>query len=119
MSRLLRCLEHNYIGYGVRRRRERVDTARCFHVESWRYYVASGEEDKQTGSQSITNGLTVALTLWEFRTSQVSRVHCDVSSASRVQADFITLDDNTCRLGLHSVAYGLELRGEARWSSQV
>lgn len=63
------------------------------------------------------NELAVALTLWEFRTPQVPRVHCNVSPASRVKADFITLDDNTRRLSLHSIAHGLELRGEAREGS--
>lgn len=61
----------------------------------------------------------MALTLWEFRTAQVPRVHGDVSSTSRVEADFIPLDDNTRRLGLHSVAYGLELRGEAPWKLEI
>lgn len=65
------------------------------------------------------NGLAEALTLWEFRTSQIPRVHGNVSSARRVEADFITLDDNARRLGLHSVTYGFELRANASWNSQV
>lgn len=80
--------------------------------------LCCSQDAKRTVSQSIANGLAATLTLGEFRTAQVPRVHCDVSSTSRVEADFVALDDNTSRLGLHSVAYGLELRIKTQWSSR-
>lgn len=82
-----------------------------------RVVLRCSQDAKQTVSQSTPNGLIVVLTLREFRTAQVPRVHCDVSSTSGIEADFITLDHNSRCLGLHSVAHGLELRVEARWSS--
>lgn len=74
---------------------------------------------KRCCNDSTVDGVATALTLWEFRTAQVPRVHCDVRPTSRVKTDFITLDDNTSRLGLHSVAHGLKLRGEAPWYQKV
>lgn len=51
----------------------------------------------------------MALTFWEFRTTQVTWVHGDVRSACRVEANFIPLDDDARGLGLDSVAHGFKL----------
>ena len=56
----------------------------------------------------------MALTFWQFRPTQVPRVHGDVRPACWVKANFITLDYNARGLSLHSVTYSFKLKEDVR-----